>query len=194
MFSSNQDRSGRCNAFQGLCRAAISSPELFHFHVTSTNLSQHKFTTLKRPKSSGSGCDMTENIKSQNLSLRTTGGSLACCTKLAIASAVPNSYDLRRSPARRHSVFAISKRFSSRSEKEHHGRISVEIFWMLRATWPPVWTAGTGVLQGRKYAGSCRQSIRLDGLFMFLSQERVLGAIHLGVAERAQRRIVKWGQ
>jgi hypothetical protein len=31
-------------------------------------------------------------------------------------------------------------------------------------------------------------------LFMFLSQERVLGAIHLGVAECAKRRIVKWGQ
>ena len=117
MFSSNQDRSGRCNAFQGLCRAAISSPELFHFHVTSTNLSQHKFTTLKRPKSSGSGCDMTENIKSQNLSLRTTGGSLACCTKLAIASVVPNSYDLRRSAARRHNVFAISKTFLQQVRK-----------------------------------------------------------------------------
>ena len=128
-----------------------------------------------------------QNIKSQNLSLWTTGGSLACCTKLTIASAVPNSYGLRRSPACQHNVFAISKHFSSRSVKEHHGRISAEMFSMLRATWPPVRTAGTSVLQGQKYTSSCRQSIRLDSLFMFLSQERVLGLIYLGVAECVKR-------
>ncbi len=65
-FSSNRDRSGQYNAFQGLLpRGNLLS----RTHVTSTNLSQHKFTALKRPKSSGSGCNTTENIKSLPLKI-----------------------------------------------------------------------------------------------------------------------------